>query len=141
MNSICPKCAVDPTSHSFKKVAEKNGVTLYYTHPSKSKLYDDKEGILNHIDNMLMLQKGKPWSLILDGDGYDVRHAAQVDIGVSLMDLMMQKHGANMKEFTIINPTWHIHAQLKVASMKLSRELFAKIVVLEDRKRSVLEFL
>ena len=140
MNKICPACAADPTSHSFKKVSDKNGVTLYYSHPSKAKRYDDKEGILSHIDKMLTLQGSKPWSMMMDGDGYDLKHAAQVDIGISLMDLMMQKYGATMKEFTIINPTWHIHAQLKVASMKLSPEMFSKITVLEGH-HSILEFL
>jgi hypothetical protein len=141
MNKICPKCAVDPTSHSFKKVSDKGGITIYYSHPSKAKLYDDLEGILSHVDNMLTLQGKKPWMCILDGDGFDVKHAAQVRIGVALMDMMMNKYGATMKEFKVINPTWHIHGQVTVAKMTLSSELFTKIVVLDDRKHSILEFI
>jgi hypothetical protein len=78
---------------------------------------------------------------ILDGDGFDVKHAAQVRIGVALMDLMMNKYGATMKEFKVINPTWHIHGQVTVAKMTLTSELFTKIVVLDDRKHSILEFI
>lgn len=141
MNKICPKCAADPTSHSFKKVSDKGGITIYYSHPSKAKLYDDFEGILSHVDNMLTLQGKKPWLCILDGDGFDVKHAAQVRIGVALMDLMMNKYGATMKEFKVINPTWHIHGQVTVAKMTLTSELFTKIVVLDDRKHSILEFI
>lgn len=141
MNKICPKCAADPTSHSFKKVSDKGGITIYYSHPSKAKLYDDFEGILSHVDNMLTLQGKKPWMCILDGDGFDIKHASQVRIGVALMDLMMNKYGATMKEFKVINPTWHIHGQVTVAKMTLTSELFAKIVVLDDRKHSILEFI
>ena len=141
MNKICPKCAADPTSHSFKKVSDKGGITIYYSHPSKAKLYDDFEGILSHVDNMLTLQGKKPWMCILDGDGFDIKHASQVRIGVALMDMMMNKYGATMKEFKVINPTWHIHGQVTVAKMTLTPELFARIVVLDDRKHSILEFI
>ena len=33
METICIKCTMDPTSHSFKKISEKDGVCTYYTKP------------------------------------------------------------------------------------------------------------
>ena len=105
MDKICPTCAADPTSHSFKKVAEKAGITIYYSHPSKAKRYDDSDGILKHVDNLLALNGNKRWSCILDGDGFDLKHAAEVSTGVGLMKLLMTKYGATMEEFKIINPT------------------------------------
>ena len=53
MNIICEKCMMDPTSHSFKKISEKNGVITYYTNPTKAKLYNDTTGILEHYNNAL----------------------------------------------------------------------------------------
>lgn len=46
MDSICNKCSIDPLSHSFKKISEKNGILTYYTNPAKSNLYTDSEGII-----------------------------------------------------------------------------------------------
>ena len=47
METICIKCTMDPTSHSFKKISEKDGVCTYYTKPINSKLYTDTDGILS----------------------------------------------------------------------------------------------
>jgi hypothetical protein len=141
MDKICPTCAADPTSHSFKKVAEKAGITIYYSHPSKAKRYDDSDGILKHVDNLLALNGNKRWSCILDGDGFDLKHAAEVSTGVGLMKLLMTKYGATMEEFKIINPTWHIQGMMKLAKVTLEPGMFAKVHLMDDRKHSVLEFI
>jgi hypothetical protein len=141
MDKICPKCAADPLSHSFKKVSEKGGVSLFYSHPSMSKLYDDTEGILSHVDKMLIANGNKKWSCVIDGDGFDIKHALEVRTGVGLMQLLIEKYGKTMAEFKIINPTWHINGMLKLAAATLPPDTFAKVKVLDDRKRSILEFM
>ena len=141
MDKICPKCAIDPTSHSFKKVAEKGGVTIYFSQPSTAKLYEDTDGILSHVDNMLALNGTKPWSCILDWKGFDLKHAVEVKTGVGLIRLLMEKYGNTLVEFKVINPSWHINGMVKLASAALQPAMFAKIKVLEDRKYSVLEFI
>lgn len=140
MEKICPKCAVDPMSHSFKKISEKGGVTLFYSHPSMAKLYDDTEGILNHVENMLIANGAKKWSCIIDGDGFDIKHAVEVRTGIGLMKLLVEKYGKTLVEFKVINPTWHINGMLKLASTTLPPDMFAKVKILDDRKRSILEF-
>jgi hypothetical protein len=69
MEKICKKCASDPMSHSFKKISEKGGILTYYTQPSQGKLYDDKEGILLHVDNALKLIGNKKWRCIVRSGG------------------------------------------------------------------------
>lgn len=96
---------------------------------------------MKHVDNMLTLNGNKRWSCILDGDGFDLKHAAEVNTGVGLMKLLMTKYGATMEDFKIINPTWHIQGMMKLAKMTLEPGMFAKIRLLDDRKHSVLEFI
>jgi hypothetical protein len=141
MEKICPKCAVDPTSHSFKKVAEKGGIVLFYMHPAKARLYDDREGILTHVDNMIATIGNKPWKCIIDGDGFDLKHAAEVQLGSALFKLLTTKYGGTIQEIIVINPTWQIDGLIKLASLAMSREMFSRVKVLDDRKRSVLEFI
>ena len=140
MDKICPSCAKNPDNHSFKKISDKGNVALYYTKPSSALLYDDTDGILSHIDNMLTLQKGK-WSVLFDGKGFDINHATEIRTGAGLVQLLLTKYGALLQEFKIINPTWHITGIIKLAAVALPPDMFAKIKVLEDRKYSVLEFL
>lgn len=141
MEKICPKCAADPTSHSFKKVADKNGVVIFYTHPSKAKLYDDMDGILAHVNNMLLSIGNRPWKCIIDGDGFDMKHAAEIQIGRALFNLLTTKYGSTVQEITVINPTWAMEGLVKLASIAMTKEMFAKVKVMDDRKRSILEFI
>jgi len=46
----CPICKINPESHSFKKISEKNGISTYYTNPTKAK-DRDTDGILMHYEN------------------------------------------------------------------------------------------
>lgn len=141
MEKICPTCAADPTSHSFKKVSEKGGLVIFYMHPSKAKRYDDVEGILRHVDNMIQSIGNKPWRCIIDGDGFDMKHAAEIRLGNELFLLLTNKYGSTYQDITVINPTWHIEGMVKLASMAMKAEMYAKVKVLKDRKRSILEFI
>ena len=139
MNKYCKKCALDPESHSFKKVGEKKGVIIYYTKPGSAKLYKDKDGIIEHIDNILSYNK-KPWMCIVDGDEFDVRHAVEFDVGRAIIDLIKEKY-YNVIEIIIINPTWHIEGALKFAELLITEEMLSKIKILKDRRYSILEFI
>jgi len=140
MEKICPRCAVDPTAHSFKKVADKQGGILFIAHPAKAKHYDDVEGMLQHVDRMLASIGARKWSCVLDGDGFDLKHAKEITLGKSLFELFMKKYSANVQNIHVINPTWHLEGIIKLAKMTLPAEMFEKIKVMDDRKRSVMEF-
>lgn len=141
MDRICPTCAKDPSSHSFKKVADKNGVILFLTQPAKAKRYDDADGLILHVDNTITSIGNKKWSCIIDGTGFDLKHAAEVSVGQRLFDLFMKKHAATVHDIKIINPTWHMEGILKLAKATMKPEMYAKITIMDDRPRSVLEFL
>jgi len=142
MEKICTKCAKDPASHSFKKVNEKNGVTLYFTQPAKARQYDDTEGILSHVDSALAANGNKKWRCIIDGAGFDVKHAMEVKTGMGLVSLLTEKYGPTMHEIKIINPTWHITGVLRLAESFMDATLLSRIHLLDDNKpHSVLEFM
>lgn len=141
MDKICRKCASDPMSHSFKKISDKGGIITYYTHPSQAKLYDDSDGFLSHVDNLLALSSGKPWRCIVNGEGMDLKHALQFKMGEGLMRLFMEKYGKTMKEFIVINPTWHINGMITCTSNFVDEASMHKLKMLNDRVYSILEFI
>jgi hypothetical protein len=141
MEKFCKVCAADPTSHSFKKVAEKGGVSIYYSHPAQSKLHDDTDGILTHIDKMLASNGQKPWRCIINGDGYDLKLTLQRAMGGKLVDLLLEKYNKNLKDIIIINPGIYVRAIIKVVSTMFDAQTFSKIKVLDDRAYSILEFI
>jgi hypothetical protein len=140
MEKICEKCMMDPLSHSFKKISEKNGVHTFYTNPTKSKLYKDTEGILKHYDNALKSVTDKKWIWIFDSEGFDLKHAMEVKTGVGIAKITTE-YGANLQEIKIINPTWHIKTMLTAVWPFLNEQTKKKITILGDRYYSVLEFI
>jgi len=140
MELICNKCTMDPTCHSFKKISEKNGVSIYYTNPAKAKLYTDTEGILAHYDNALKQVGNKKWVWIFDSDGFDMKHALEVKTGTGIAELVTDKYAENLLEIKIINPTWYIKTMLKAVMPFLDKITRDKIKILKDRYYSVVEF-
>jgi hypothetical protein len=141
MEKICQKCTMDPTSHSFKRLSEKNGVVLYYTNPTKSRLYNDKDGILSHYTNALDSVKGRKWAWIFDSEGFDLKHAAEVGTGIGIAKLITGKYGETLEEIKIINPTWHIKTMLAAVWPFLNEKTKQKIKIMGDRYYSILEFI
>ena len=140
MEKICSACAADPHTHSFKKVADKQGVILFFAQPAKAKRYDDHEGTIQHVDRMLASIGSRKWSCVFDGEGFDLKHAKEVGIGKALFDLFLTKYASTVQTIHIINPTWHLEGIIKLAKAVMPAEMFAKIKVMDDRKRSVMEF-
>lgn len=141
MENICQICAKDPTSHSFRKIAENKGVSIYYTNPTKAKLYYDTEGILNHYENMLIQNKNAKWAWIFDSEGFDVRYAFEVRTGIGIAKLIANKFGNTLDEIKIINPTWHIRTMLAILYPFISDSIKQKILILDDRYYSPVEFI
>jgi len=135
------KCMMDPTSHSFKKISEKNGICTYYTNPSKAKLYTDTDGILSHYENALKQIGDKKWVWIFDSDGFDLKHALEVKSGIGIAKLLTDKYAESLQEIKIINPTWHIRTMLLTVWPFLNKKTCDKITILKDRYYSVVEFL
>ena len=140
MDKICKTCAADPDSHSFKRIAEKCGVSIFYSKPSSAKLYKDTEGILAHVGNVLAQYGDKKWVLIIDGDGFDIRHATEISTGLGLLKLI-NMYSKTLVELKLINPSWHMKGALKLADSEFTEEMRSKITVIDDRVCSVLQFM
>ena len=140
MNKICAACAADPESHSFKKISEKKNTTIFYTKPGAAKMYKDTEGILAHMENMLIANANKKWMCIIDGDDFDIRHATEFSTGHGIVELM-KKYNATLVEIKIINPTWHMNRVFGDSSTYFTEEMRQKITVLDDRRYSVVQFI
>jgi hypothetical protein len=141
MEKICKACAADSLSHSFKKISEKRGISVYYTRPSQAKLYNDHDGILDHVDKMLAIQGKRKWMCIIDGEGFETKHAAEVKIGMGILELITEKYKEYLVEIKIVNPSWHVKTVYKVTKPWIDELFEDKITYLDDRAYSVFEFL
>jgi hypothetical protein len=62
-------------------------------------------------------------------------------VGRALFHLLTTKYGSTFQEITVINPTWAMEGLVKLASLAMTKEMFAKVKIMDDRKRSILEFI
>lgn len=141
MDKICQKCSMDPTSHSFRKLSEKNEIVTYYTNPVKANLYNDTEGILAHYNNALATIGERKWIWIFDSEGFDLKHAMEVQTGIGIAKLITGPYGNNLQEIKIINPTWHIKTMMTAVWPFLGDKIKQKINIMGDKVYSVLEFI
>jgi hypothetical protein len=96
---------------------------------------------LKHYDNELASIGSKPWSWIFDSDGFDWRHAIEIQTGIGIAKLITHKYGSTLQSIRIINPTWHIQTMLFVVWPFLSEDIQEKITISSDRYYSLLEFI
>lgn len=138
----CSKCTSDTASYSFKRVSDKQGIIIFYSNPAKAKIFKDHEDLLSHFEHMLALvTPAKQWVWIFDGDGFDTDHLLEVRLGLSIIELISEKHLSTLREIKIINPSVHLKVILKVILRFVSDGLRQKINIKDDRPYSILEFI
>jgi hypothetical protein len=123
MEQICKTCHEDSTSHSFSKLCELGGVSVFYTKPADATKYTDREGILAHYDNMLNSNGDKPWTWIFDSDGFGMKHALEINTGIGIAKLITSKYSTNLQKIIVKNPTWHIKLMYTCVSPFLSKKV------------------
>lgn len=124
MEYTCPLCKILPSSHSFTKLLERNGIIYYYTCPSQAILYYDVEGIINHYDGVLSeIPEDKEWIWIFDSLGFGFIHAIQTKVAIGLANLISNKFSKNLKKIIIINPTFYITVTHKLIMPFLNNKL------------------
>jgi hypothetical protein len=141
MEKICATCAKDPSSHSFKRVSEKNGVTIFYTKPISATKYEDTAGTILHIDRALHAIGNKKWTWIFDGDGFDAKYALEINTGWEILQLIQDKYDTQLQQILFINPTWHVKWAIKAGSICVNDSVKSKVKIMDDRVYSILEFM
>lgn len=137
----CPICAIDPTSFVFRKVADKATHSVYYTHPSKVKHTYPADHIIAHYAHRLQENGAKPWIWIFDGAQFDTDHIMEIKTGQGIAELLHGIYRDSLVEIKVINPTIHLKVLLKVIQPFMDDALRAKLNIIDDKIRSVLEFL
>jgi hypothetical protein len=132
MEQICKACHEDSTSHSFSKLCEIKGVSIFYTKPANATKYTDTEGILAHYDNMLKYNGDKPWTWIFDSEGFGMKHALEVRTGIGIAKLITSKYSKNLQKIIVKNPTWHIKLMYTFVSPFLSAKVNSMVEFSND---------
>lgn len=132
---------MDPTCFSFKKISEKNGVSIYYTNPAKGKQSVDSNEISEFYENAIKKIYHKKWIWIFDSYEYDLAYGLDIKSGIEFTNLLINKYGDNLLEIKIINPIIPIKLILKAAMPFIDKAITDRIKMLTDRYYSVIEFM
>jgi hypothetical protein len=101
----CPICAIDPTSHSLKRLENlEDGTVVMYTKPAEATRYWDRDGILIHYDNSLSQISGN-WIWIFDAEGFSTKHMFEIGVATSLARLISSKYSEHLRKIIITNPS------------------------------------
>lgn len=127
-------------SYSFKKLHTRNGISTYYTKPSTITQYEDADQALEDYNKNLNHLGNHKWSWIIDGDGFDMMYALELKTGNNIRSLLSGKHGENLQDIRVVNPTMGMRILIQAALAFLPDSIRKKVRVLTDRYYSILEF-
>ena len=129
---VCKICEEDPTSHSFKIVGMCNNITYYYTCPAEASKYYDTQGIINHYDMLLELNKSNKnkWAWIFDCKGFNTKHLLEINVGIDLAKLITNKYSDSLEKILIINKNIYINTIIGLIYPFLNATIKNKITVL-----------
>ena len=145
--NICTICYNDNESHSFYKInniqkmnipyilrtyndiLEFSTLSFYYTCPSKSKKYYDKDGIINHFENLLNFNNENKWIWIFDGNGFELKHSLQLQTAIAITKIISSKYKKSLKNIIIINSSWHLQNALNLLWVFLDDHLKSLIII------------
>ena len=99
---------MDPSTYSFKKISEKNGISTYYTNPAKGKQSVDEDEIVAFYTKAIESIGNKKWIWIFDGTEFDLKHLFQVEVAIELAKLISSKFSEKLQKIIIINPNFYI---------------------------------
>jgi hypothetical protein len=129
---LCPLCEKDPTSHSFSKIREMDGIAIFYTSPAKSKNIDRKD-ILQHYDITLRQNREQRWIWIFDCEKFPISHMLDFQMPIELAKLIREKYATTLEKIVIINPTFFIRLLLNFVSIFLTDEMKHRIYISEQK--------
>ena len=109
MENICPKCHINPNTHSFRIIEENDKQTIFYTCPADAIEYNDTNGILLHYENMLKNNGEKDWIWIFDCARLEIKHSFELNTSKRIAELVSNKYMHNIKQIYIINPNFIIN--------------------------------
>lgn len=129
------------SSNIFRKITEKNNITTFYSYPSKSEHNKNPEEFIKILDTTLTHISNKKWLWIIDANGFDLKHALDINSGRQLATLLTEKYGTSLIEIKFINPTWHLRSVITLIWPFMDISLKSKINIISDKPHSILEFM
>lgn len=127
----CPICAIDPTSHSLKRLENlEDGTVVMYTKPAEATRYWDRDGILFHYDNSLSQISGD-WIWIFDAEGFSVKHMFEIGVATSLAHLISSKYSERLRKIIITNPSPIVELVVIIVKPFLNKKMLSLLTFSE----------
>jgi hypothetical protein len=123
----CPICALDPTSHSLKRLENlEDGTVVMYTKPAEATRYWDRDGILVHYDTVLSQISGD-WIWIFDAEGFSVKHVFEIGVATSLARLISSKYSERLRKIIITNPSPIVELVIIIVKPFLNKRILRSV--------------
>lgn len=130
MSKICMVCHKDPTSHSFSKLCQDGKTSIFYTNVGEATKYNDRKGIITHMDNMLINHVPDKWAWIFDAGKFQQKHLMEIQLTRDIIKLVSTKHNHNLEYVKIKNVNSLFKSLLNlVGPLLLESEMSQKMII------------
>ncbi len=123
----CQRCLNQPGYHSFERLADLSGSSLFYCYPAhNTKSVRTREDMLNFASHF---PEGGSWRLLFHANGYGFRDLMPLPLALELGRLVQEKHLGRLQKVYIVEGTWFFTVLLQCILPFLRKDM-RKIFVL-----------
>ncbi len=148
-NYYCDICDKLPGAHSFEIICtayekENNNqypISVYYTKVANAIRYDDREGILQHYENLLRFDFPTDWIWIFDCDGFGFKHSLEIKTAIGIAKIINRY--SSLRRILVINSNFFINIIFKTVRVFLNNEIIGNTVMIkkEENTKFLLEII
>ena len=137
----CPRCKVDPFSHSFVRFGSAKGAELYYTGIARMTSLDNDVSLqcwTLHLDTI----KG-PWIWIIDCANMELHHSISKQFTSIFAEFLMLEQSKFLRRIVVLNPNVWFYGVMHSLSKRMPAEVLDSVWYVDrgdelNRVRSVL---
>jgi len=100
----CQRCLTQPGYHSFERLADLSGASLFYCYPAHNtksvRTHEDMVNFARHFP-----EEG-PWRLLFHANGYGLRQMMPLPLALELGRLVQEKHLGRLQKVYIVEGSW-----------------------------------
>ena len=140
-NYYCDICDKLPNAHSFSVICNarlkdnhNHHLSVYYTKVADAIKYYDREGILQHYENLLRFDSPSDWIWIFDCAGYGLKHSMEIKTAIGIAKII-NKYG-HLRRILVINSNFFINMIFKSVSVFLNNDIISNTVMIKKEEKT-----
>lgn len=129
----CPKCIINPDSHSFTPFGTHQGSKLIFTSPARALDVKETEEKIVNIKKHLDTVKECSWIWVFDFGHMQMKHYSSLRYILKLAEILNKEHDTSLKEIWVLRPNQWLQTMLTISKGLINLKLLQKLTIFDGK--------